>query len=214
MHDLSTHHRAAVPRPARCTRTNYEFGTCHPFETQATHAHRCTRTHARTHGTQTNVLASGGGTADRRIALWNTTSGVCTLEKDTNSQVAPANIAPLAAGRCMALRYSSAGPRELSHGMLVSTGSLCAANVCTRVYAHVNTHRPRWSLHARATDISQSPARHARHLWSPPWRDELSDAAVARAQQIDRNEVANSAPFCYAHVSMHVHAITRVYPGN
>jgi cell division cycle protein 20 (cofactor of APC complex) len=36
---------------------------------------------------QTNVLASGGGTADRRIAIWNTTSGVCTLEKDTNSQV-------------------------------------------------------------------------------------------------------------------------------
>jgi cell division cycle protein 20 (cofactor of APC complex) len=34
-----------------------------------------------------NVLASGGGTADRRIAIWNTSSGTCTLQKDTNSQV-------------------------------------------------------------------------------------------------------------------------------
>jgi hypothetical protein len=36
---------------------------------------------------QPNTLASGGGTADRRIAIWNTVSGVCSLEKDTNSQV-------------------------------------------------------------------------------------------------------------------------------
>jgi cell division cycle 20-like protein 1 (cofactor of APC complex) len=36
---------------------------------------------------QHNLLASGGGTADRRIKFWNTTSGQCVQELDTGSQV-------------------------------------------------------------------------------------------------------------------------------
>lgn len=36
---------------------------------------------------QNNVLASGGGTADRRIKFWNTKVGYCTNSIDTNSQV-------------------------------------------------------------------------------------------------------------------------------
>jgi cell division cycle protein 20 (cofactor of APC complex) len=36
---------------------------------------------------QSNTLASGGGTADRHIRLWNTASGVCTHAVDTGSQV-------------------------------------------------------------------------------------------------------------------------------
>lgn len=34
-----------------------------------------------------NVLASGGGTADRRIRFWDTSRGTCTQEIDTGSQV-------------------------------------------------------------------------------------------------------------------------------
>lgn len=36
---------------------------------------------------QTNVLASGGGTADRCIKLWNTQAGACLSSLDTQSQV-------------------------------------------------------------------------------------------------------------------------------
>ena len=34
-----------------------------------------------------NTLASGGGTADRKICLWNTSNGTCLNEVDTKSQV-------------------------------------------------------------------------------------------------------------------------------
>jgi len=34
-----------------------------------------------------NLLASGGGTADRKIMFWNTLTGSCVKEVDTNSQV-------------------------------------------------------------------------------------------------------------------------------
>ena len=33
------------------------------------------------------TLASGGGTADRRFKFWNTTTGTCTQDVDTGSQV-------------------------------------------------------------------------------------------------------------------------------
>lgn len=36
---------------------------------------------------QNNILASGGGTADRCIKFWNTNTGYCTNSVDTNSQV-------------------------------------------------------------------------------------------------------------------------------
>jgi len=36
---------------------------------------------------QSNLLASGGGTADRKIKFWNTTTGKCLNSIDTNSQV-------------------------------------------------------------------------------------------------------------------------------
>lgn len=36
---------------------------------------------------QHNLLASGGGTADRRIKFWNTSTGQCVQELDTGSQV-------------------------------------------------------------------------------------------------------------------------------
>ena len=36
---------------------------------------------------QRNLLASGGGTADRRIKFWNTSTGQCIQELDTGSQV-------------------------------------------------------------------------------------------------------------------------------
>ncbi len=36
---------------------------------------------------QHNLLASGGGTADRRIKFWNTSTGNCIQELDTGSQV-------------------------------------------------------------------------------------------------------------------------------
>lgn len=36
---------------------------------------------------QHHLLASGGGTADRRIKFWNTQTGTCTSEIDTGSQV-------------------------------------------------------------------------------------------------------------------------------
>lgn len=36
---------------------------------------------------QKNLLASGGGTADRRIKFWDTQTGQCTKEIDTGSQV-------------------------------------------------------------------------------------------------------------------------------
>lgn len=36
---------------------------------------------------QSNLLASGGGTADRNIKLWNTSTGVCINSIDTKSQV-------------------------------------------------------------------------------------------------------------------------------
>ena len=38
---------------------------------------------------QHNVLASGGGTADRKICLWNTGNGQCLNEVDTKSQARP-----------------------------------------------------------------------------------------------------------------------------
>mmetsp|Transcript_230 Transcript_230/g.483 ORF Transcript_230/g.483 Transcript_230/m.483 type:complete len:448 (+) Transcript_230:114-1457(+) len=34
-----------------------------------------------------NILASGGGTSDRKICLWNTSNGTCLSEVDTKSQV-------------------------------------------------------------------------------------------------------------------------------
>ena len=49
---------------------------------------------------QHNVLASGGGTADRKICLWNTGNGACLNEVDTKSQVT----------RCMRKQ-----PMELQH---------------------------------------------------------------------------------------------------
>lgn len=36
---------------------------------------------------QSNVLATGGGTADRCIKFWNASNGICTNSIDTNSQV-------------------------------------------------------------------------------------------------------------------------------
>ena len=36
---------------------------------------------------QQNLLASGGGTADRTLRLWNTSTGVCVSSADTKSQV-------------------------------------------------------------------------------------------------------------------------------
>ena len=36
---------------------------------------------------QNNLLASGGGTSDRCIRFWNTTTGKCLNTIDTNSQV-------------------------------------------------------------------------------------------------------------------------------
>lgn len=36
---------------------------------------------------QTSLLATGGGTADRHLRFWNTTSGACVNSIDTNSQV-------------------------------------------------------------------------------------------------------------------------------
>ena len=36
---------------------------------------------------QSNLLASGGGTADRTIKFWNTTTGACLNSIDTGSQV-------------------------------------------------------------------------------------------------------------------------------
>ena len=35
---------------------------------------------------QPNVLASGGGTADRHIRFWNANTGSCLSSVDTNSQ--------------------------------------------------------------------------------------------------------------------------------
>lgn len=37
---------------------------------------------------QPNILASGGGTSDRRIRIWNVNSGSCISSIDTQSQVA------------------------------------------------------------------------------------------------------------------------------
>lgn len=36
-----------------------------------------------------SLLASGGGTADRKIRFWNCNSGVCINDIDTQSQVKP-----------------------------------------------------------------------------------------------------------------------------
>ena len=36
---------------------------------------------------QSNLLASGGGTADRHIRFWNTTTGACINSIDTKSQI-------------------------------------------------------------------------------------------------------------------------------
>lgn len=36
---------------------------------------------------QNNLLATGGGTADRTIRLWNCTTGICLKDTTTNSQV-------------------------------------------------------------------------------------------------------------------------------
>lgn len=36
---------------------------------------------------QPNLLASGGGTADRRIRFWNCSTGTCLHDIDTKSQV-------------------------------------------------------------------------------------------------------------------------------
>lgn len=36
---------------------------------------------------QSNILASGGGTADRCVKMWNTQTGQCISSTDTQSQV-------------------------------------------------------------------------------------------------------------------------------
>ena len=36
---------------------------------------------------QQSLLASGGGTADRQIRLWNVNTGACLQSTETNSQV-------------------------------------------------------------------------------------------------------------------------------
>jgi cell division cycle protein 20 (cofactor of APC complex) len=36
---------------------------------------------------QSSMVASGGGTADRTIRLWNVNTGTCTMTTDTDSQV-------------------------------------------------------------------------------------------------------------------------------
>ncbi|XP_041127101.1 cell division cycle protein 20 homolog isoform X2 [Polyodon spathula] len=43
---------------------------------------------------QTNILASGGGTSDRHIRIWNVSSGSCLSSLDTESQVCSLVFAP------------------------------------------------------------------------------------------------------------------------
>ncbi|KAF3699353.1 Cell division cycle protein 20 -like protein p55CDC [Channa argus] len=43
---------------------------------------------------QSNVLASGGGTSDRRIRIWNVNSGSCISSLDTQSQISSLVFAP------------------------------------------------------------------------------------------------------------------------
>ncbi|TRZ00791.1 hypothetical protein DNTS_017262 [Danionella cerebrum] len=43
---------------------------------------------------QPNILATGGGTSDRKIRIWNATSGSCISSLDTNSQVSALVFAP------------------------------------------------------------------------------------------------------------------------
>jgi cell division cycle 20, cofactor of APC complex len=43
---------------------------------------------------QTNILATGGGTADRHLRFWNTTTGTCVNSVDTNSQVSSIVFSP------------------------------------------------------------------------------------------------------------------------
>ncbi|KAM9428729.1 cell division cycle protein 20 homolog isoform 1-T2 [Salvelinus alpinus] len=43
---------------------------------------------------QPNILASGGGTSDRHIRIWNVTSGSCISALDTQSQVSSLKFAP------------------------------------------------------------------------------------------------------------------------
>ena len=57
-----------------------------------THPHTHTHTHTQVKALSWcpfhhNTLASGGGTADRKICLWNTSNGTCLNEVDTKSQV-------------------------------------------------------------------------------------------------------------------------------
>ena len=75
---------------------------------------------------QKNLLASGGGTADRMIRFWNSNSGSCLNEVDTHSQV-------------RGLGDGSARERGLmnsAEGMRVSVGPL------RRVHAGTAPHRP------------------------------------------------------------------------
>ena len=41
---------------------------------------------------QRNLLATGGGTADRHIRFWNAATGTCLNSVDTKSQVRPINL--------------------------------------------------------------------------------------------------------------------------
>ena len=43
---------------------------------------------------QRNLLASGGGTADRTIRFWNSNSGVCLNAVDTRSQACNRGLRP------------------------------------------------------------------------------------------------------------------------
>lgn len=60
---------------------------------------------------QTGILASGGGTADRKIRFWNTITGKCMSEIDTGTQVSSSERSSLSSNKPLTM------PTDLQHSV-------------------------------------------------------------------------------------------------
>ena len=89
---------------------------------------------------QSNLIASGGGTADRKICFWNSTTGALLQEIDTNSQV------------CSLLWSKHEKELLSSHGFTQNQLTLwkypSMVKVCPTPFHTFLSHTPLHSLHA------------------------------------------------------------------
>jgi cell division cycle protein 20 (cofactor of APC complex) len=133
---------------------------------------------------QANTLASGGGTADRKIRFWNTSTGACLQDVDTGSQVC-------------ALQWSKTDREIVSaHGFSQNQLTLWKYPTMTRV-AELTGHTARVLHMAISPDgqtIASAAADETLRFWKAFGEKEgASKSATTAAARIAKAQAAKSS---------------------